>query len=126
MIDSADQQARIISISGVPPSVAVALDCWAAWMRKGNYGIGYPKKSVGFVTGGINCFDDMGDEAENHLAISADGAIKGLGFTPRTCIGIVWLGHKIIYRRADIIDVDAIAAEAVRQIHRGLMIRGAV
>jgi hypothetical protein len=121
--DRIARKARVIEASGVPASVAVAMECWADYMRQGSVGRGYPKQSTGFVSGGINCFDDLGHEAENHLAISADGTIRGLSEKARNCIYIVWLDMLICYAMTD---VDAEAAEAMKYIWRGLRIRGAV
>lgn len=121
-----DRQAGIIEAAKVPASVAVALDCWASWMRTGRDGRGYPSKSCGFATGGIGCWDDLDESNSAHMAIAADGAIKGLEIELRTCIGIVWLGHSPCTQGIGVIDVDAVAVMAVKSIYRGLLIRGAL
>lgn len=116
-----DRQARVFEQAGVPPSVVQAMDCWAEWMKKGSGVKGYATHSVGFTTGGINCFDDMDSEAASYAARAVDGAVNSLDHVSRTCIGIVWLGHTIYYRR---IDVEQKAAEAIRIIWRRLQVFG--
>lgn len=120
-VDFRARQERIAA--DVPPAVVHAMDCWVNWMRGGVVGRGYPAKSLVFVNGGINCFDDMDDEAANYAARSVDGVVMGLDLMPRTCIGIVWLGHTIYYRR---VDVEQVAKEAMQIIWRGLAARGVV
>lgn len=115
------RQKRIIESSGVPQSVVSAMDSWAKWMQHGAVGRGYSTHAVGFASGGINCYDDMQEEAENYAARTVDGAVNSLDHTSRTCIGIVWLGHSIYYRR---INVEEKAQEAMRVIWRRLQVFG--
>ena len=114
-------QSRIIESAQVPQSVASAMEDWSNWMRHGTGVKGYPGASVGFTTGGVNCFDDLDDAAANYAARAVDGAIDSLDHVSRTCIGIIWLGHTIRLNR---INVEDKAIEAVRIIWRGLQIRG--
>ena len=116
-----ERQDRLLTESGVPPSVSHALECWVKWMQGGEVTKGYPSRSCGFTSGGINCFDDMDAAAENYAGRAVDGAMSALDHTARTCIGIVWLGQTIIYRR---IDVDLVVIEALQIIYRGLVARG--
>lgn len=115
------RQAAIIDRAKVPAVTATSLACWAEWMQGGTIGKGYPTKSMGFASGGVNCWDDFSEEAENHMAVACDGAIKSLSEKERNCIYIIWLGKLICYAR---LDVDEVAADAVKNIHRFLVIRG--
>ena len=119
---SAQHQTRIIELAGVPESVAGALNCWVDWMHRSAGVAGYPKASIGFKTGGINCFDDLDDRASSYAARAVDGSMESLDSDQRSCIGHIWLDNVMPNRN---IDVDKIAAEAVRIIYHGLQLRGA-
>lgn len=107
--------------AGVPAAVVHAMDSWVEWMGVGTVGCGYPHKTAGISSGGINCFDDMDHAAAEYAAKSVDGVYKGLNPIFQLCIGVVWLGHKF-----DCEEVEKLAADAMRIIWRGLAARGVV
>jgi hypothetical protein len=119
----AERQLNVIQAAQVPHFVAVAMHCWVQWMAQGEIGRGYPKSAIGFVSGGINCFDEFEEAADSYKARAVDGAIRSLDITPRTCINIIWLGQTIRFNRPEI-DVDKEAVEAIKLVYRGLLIRG--
>lgn len=90
-------------------------------MHGGSVGKGYAPGSVGFVSGGITCFDDM-DEAAYYVAAQAvDGIVKGFKPPQRDAICVVFLGSKTYYRMAD---VDGMVIDLLPVIFRGLVARG--
>lgn len=119
--DWRDRQDHILEASGVPNSVAHAMDCWVKFMKGGEVTRGYPKQSAVFAGGNITCFDDMDDAAENYAGQAVDGAMSALDHIGRTCIGIIWLGNTVYLRR---IDVEQVVIEALPVIWRGLVARG--
>jgi hypothetical protein len=96
------------------------MECWVEWMRHGHGVKGYPQASVGFSSGGINCFDDMDSAASNYAARAVDGAIDSLDPISRNVIGSIWLGHSLHYK----VNLEESASEAIKVIWRGLQIRG--
>ena len=111
-----DLQDRVIILAGVPQSVQSAMDCWSGWMKRGSVRLGYPSKSSVFATGGISCWDDLGEETEGYLARIVNGAIDSLTDHQRTSIGAIWLGHSIREK----LDVEQLAVEAMVPIWRKL------
>ncbi len=125
MIQTFDQirewQDRVLLLSGVPPIVGISMDKWALWMRKGSAVRGYPTGSKGFVFWGVNCFDDCEEEADSIASRAVDGTMRGLEMNERAALGVLWLGHSIVFRR---LDVDVLAVEGLKKIHAGLILRG--
>ena len=54
------------------------LELWRDWMRHDGSRLGYPQKSMGISSGGINCWDDIGDEADNYTVQIVDAAMTSL------------------------------------------------
>lgn len=54
------------------------LEGWAEWMKRESVSLGYPKASIGFKTGGINCFDDLADAVDLATYQAVDAAIGSL------------------------------------------------
>ncbi len=52
------------SRSMIPEAVDDLLTMWAMWMKRGKVGTGYAGKSAGFLTGGINCYEDFKDSVD--------------------------------------------------------------
>ena len=103
------------------PSGLISMDKWALWMRKGSAVRGYPTGSKGFVFWGVNCFDDCEEEADSIASRAVDGTMRGLEMNERAALGVLWLGHSIVFRR---LDVDVLAVEGLKKIHAGLILRG--
>jgi len=116
-----ERQERVVKLADVPNSVTVAMDCWVHWMGSGEGCRGYPRKAACFASGGLNSVEDMDSEARSFAARAVDGAVNSLAHVDRTCIGIIWLGHTIHFRR---VDVEDRAIEAMRLIYHGLVMRG--
>ena len=55
-----------------------ALRDWALWSNQQNTRLSYPQKSVGFSTGGINCWDDLADQVDSWLCNAIDASIHDL------------------------------------------------
>lgn len=51
------------------------LEMWRDWMLHDNARLGYPQKSIGISSGGVNCWDDVGDECDNYTVQIVDAAM---------------------------------------------------
>lgn len=47
--------------------LAVLLEDWAKWCDNYREKTGYPTKSSGFMSGGINCYDDFKERSNNSV-----------------------------------------------------------
>ena len=56
-----------------------ALKMWAAWQERYRLKLGYPAKSIGISSGGINCWDDLSDNVDGWICGEVDAAIVDLG-----------------------------------------------
>jgi len=54
------------------------LELWAIWMRHDGSRLGYPQKSMGISSGGVNCWDDIGDDCDNYTVQIVDAAMTSL------------------------------------------------
>src|ERR1017187_3423900 len=118
-----ERQNRVLEASGVPPSVAHALDHWVEWMRHGEIANGFPSKSAVIVSRGITCFDDMDAAAKSYIVKAVDGAIKSLNSFAIASIFVIWTGTR--EDLAAVGRIDAAAVLALKSIHRSLVLRGA-
>ena len=59
-------------------ALSLLLEDWVEWCKLFKEKTGYPKKSAGFATGGINCYDDMEDSIKNDKYDSLTAAVKDL------------------------------------------------
>lgn len=60
--------------------IADAMDLWATWQKNGSgdVRIWFPQKSVGFATGGINCWNDVELSTDAWMCEIIDTAVDGL------------------------------------------------
>jgi hypothetical protein len=63
-----------------------ALRDWAEWSNTQNHRLWYPQKSVGFATGGINCWDDLENQVDSYICNAVDTAIHDLQPIERAAI----------------------------------------
>jgi hypothetical protein len=117
-----ERQDMIIERSGVPASVAIAMDCWVLLMKGGEVTCGYPNKSGIFASGGITCFDDMDMNASIYAGRAVDGAVRSLSSMESACISVVWLGSAEDPGAFDRINDTAI--RAMPSIYRILQMKG--
>jgi hypothetical protein len=108
---------------GIPVNVMNVMDCWVNWMQFGTVTKGYPSKAIGFVSGGINCFDDLGDVVNEYQAKAVDGLYISLPCRHRDCISVIWLGS--ISNQPDI-EIISGGRAAMAFIYRGLRAKGVV
>src|SRR5689334_1767432 len=73
--------------------VEVFLVRWAAWTRAHKPKLGYPAKSPGFATGGINCYDDLQESADDHACRTMDKLVEDLKPAPRAAVRHCHLGE---------------------------------
>ena len=72
------------------------LELWADWMKAHDSGLGYKKKSSGFLTGGIHSVSDWEEEGDAKSAQIVDSCIDDLNAIERTSINVRWLGEKTL------------------------------
>ena len=72
------------------------LEIWQDWMRSNDSGLGYKKKSSGFMTGGISSVEDWEQEGDAKSAQIVDKCIDDLNAIERTAINVRWLGEKTL------------------------------
>ena len=56
-------------------------DClvlWKEWMQQDGNRLGYPQKSIGLSSGGVNCWDDIGNDCDNYTVQIVDAAMTSL------------------------------------------------
>lgn len=73
------------------------LDIWQEWMKKDNTKLGYPKKSLGMISGGYSNsenFDEMLESAELEDIRLVDTCIDELEPTQRAAIYHRYLGDQ--------------------------------
>ena len=54
------------------------LELWRDWMRHDDSRLGYPQKSMGISSGGVNCWDDLGSDCDNYTVQIIDAAMSSL------------------------------------------------
>ena len=72
------------------------LELWADWMKSHDSGLGYKKKSSGFLTGGIHSVADWEEEGDSKSAQIVDKCIDDLNPVERTAVNVRWLGEKTL------------------------------
>ena len=71
------------------------LDIWKEYMQPMDSGkLGYPKKSSGFMSGGIHSCEDWEESIEKPIGKIVETVINDLPFLQKESIYIVYLGHK--------------------------------
>jgi hypothetical protein len=70
------------------------LDLWRDYMKSHNSGLGYKTRSTGFMTGGLNSFEDLGKQVDSDSARIVDKVIDDLPTPQKTSIYIIYLGQK--------------------------------
>lgn len=71
------------------------LEEWANWMKQDDIGIGYPKQSVGFLSGGSSrSFDEMFESSELENIKTLDSVIHSLDKYQREAIYARYTGTK--------------------------------
>jgi len=54
------------------------LEMWAAWQERYSLRLGHKAKSVGFATGGINCWDDLESSVSDWTCEAIDASVRQL------------------------------------------------
>lgn len=70
--------------------VTECLEIWAHGQKSDSAGLGYPKKSSVFATGGINCWDDQESESETYTYSTMEKIIQDLPDDQRAAINITY------------------------------------
>lgn len=71
------------------------LDEWARWMKRDDYGLGYPKRSLGMSSGGASgSFDEMYESSELDKIKTVDSVIHSLDNEQVKAIYARYLGSK--------------------------------
>ena len=66
------------NVRGKPMTLDNALKDWAEWSNTQNHRLWFPKQSVVFSTGGINCWDDLENQVDSFICNAVDAAIHDL------------------------------------------------
>lgn len=74
-----------------------ALAVWTNWMRYPDNSLGYPRSSVGFMTGGLHSFDDLEKTGDLYTAKSVNAIIKGLPPLQKEAVDHFHLGAKVTH-----------------------------
>lgn len=113
-----DRFSELINL--VDPATAYILSCWANWLRGGEVTRGYPRTSAGFLTGGINCYDDLEESVNDHIAATASVIVQSMRETPRRMILAVWTGSVF----PTVADLQAATLEAVAEFEKAARVKG--
>ena len=71
------------------------LELWTEYMKHGGKGnLGYPKKSIGFYTGGSHSTDDLTDEMDIQHQIATNAAVNSLPDDLKDSVYAMHLGDK--------------------------------
>jgi len=97
------------------------LELWADWMKAHDNGLGYKKKSSGFLTGGIHSVEDWEEEGDVKSAQIVDKCIDDLNAIERTAINVRWLGEKTLVNP---IMIDVHYGVAVSKLAKKLQEKG--
>ena len=101
--------------------VSYYLELWADWMKAHDSGLGYKKKSSGFLTGGIHSVEDWEEEGDNTSAQIVDKCIDDLNPIDRTSINVRWLGERTLVNP---IMIDVHYGVAVSKLAKKLQEKG--
>jgi hypothetical protein len=74
--------------------VTYYLDLWRDYMKSHNSGLGYKTRSTGFMTGGLNSFEDLGEQVDNDAARTVDKVIDDLPMMQKNALYVVYLSQK--------------------------------
>ena len=74
--------------------VTYYLDLWRDYMKSHNSGLGYKTRSTGFMTGGLNSFEDLGKQVDNDAARTVDQVIDDLPMMQKNALYVVYLSQK--------------------------------
>lgn len=115
-------EARIPDQIDIPHRVDALLAMWALWMKAGSVGTGYPKKSAGIASGGINCWDDLSDEIDAHTVTTVNTILHDLDHRHYAAISNFYCGKMWNYRGDETETLKAaLVAFEKRAVNRGLM-----
>ena len=75
------------------------LEEWAKWLQQDDVGIGYPKQSVGFLSGGSSSsFDEMFESSELEKIKTLDTVVNSLDKNQKEAIYARYTGSKKPFR----------------------------
>lgn len=99
------------------------LEIWREWMLKDDTHLGYPKKSLCMMTGGLSSFDDLADQVDYTDALAMDAIISHLSMSQQIAINhfhlaAVWKSSRQI--------LEEVYADALKAIERGLNLKGMI
>jgi hypothetical protein len=60
-----------------------SLELWRRWMTQSSSHLGYPSKSIGISSGGVNCWDDISEQCDSYTIEVVDAAISSLILSKR-------------------------------------------
>ncbi len=66
-----DEQAMVAALIAI-------LEDWARWQGCYSMNLGYPSKSAGISSGGLQTFDDMCDQCDNAMMQAVDACVSDL------------------------------------------------
>ncbi len=55
-----------------------ALQLWAGWQERYQLKLGYPAKSMGIASGGVNCWDDVSDAVDSWMCEVIETSVNDL------------------------------------------------
>lgn len=112
-----------MSAGGIQVLGDSGLRAWRAWMVSSDHHkeLGYPSTSPGFVTGGINCWDDLEESIGGVLVQAVDSIVAGLEVIERGAIYHHYLA--CVWRAREGVLEEALE-RAVGKVGRKLIERG--
>ena len=55
-----------------------ALELWADWQQRYRLKLGFPAKSMGIASGGVNCWDDVSDGVDSWICEVIEASVNDL------------------------------------------------
>lgn len=99
------------------------LEIWREWMLHDEHKLGFPKKSLCMVAGGLSDFEDLADEVDHTNALAMDAIISGLSMSQQIAINhfhlaAVWKSSRQL--------LEEVYQDALISIERGLNLKGLI
>lgn len=99
------------------------LEIWREWMLRDDIHLGYPKKSLVMMTGGLSSFEDLEDQLDNTNALAMDAIISNLTMSQQIAVSHFHLAS--VWRSSRQM-LEEVYQDALEAIERGLNLKGLI
>lgn len=99
------------------------LEIWREWMLIDDIHLGYPKKSLCMMTGGLSSFEDLADQMDNTNALAMDAIISNLPMSQQIAVNHF---HLAAVWRSSRQMLEEVYQDALKSIEHGLNKKGLI